>query len=82
MGYQTTPSACAAIKAAVEAKDIPIVSNETIAAMNSSIDNAQSDLKDLQDAVVAYLAKVDASETATTERAALDALLPTAHESD
>ena len=76
MSYPTTPAACADIKAAVVAKDAQIVSNADVAAKDAAITKAQSDLKDLQDAVVAYLAKVDASETATTERAALDELLP------
>lgn len=76
MANPTTPDACAAIKAAVEAMDAQIVLNADIAAKDAALSKAQSDLGDLQNAVVAYLAKVDASETATTERAALDALLP------
>ncbi len=76
MSYSTTPGACADIKAAVEAMDAQIVPNADVAAKDAALTQAQSDLKDLQDAVVAYLAKVDASETATTERTALDALLP------
>ena len=76
MSYPTTPAACAGIKAAVEAMDAQIVTNAEMAAKNAALAKAQSDLEDLQDAVVAYLAKVDASATATTERAALDALLP------
>lgn len=76
MANPTTPEACADIKAAVEAMDAQIVTNAEMATKDAALAKAQSDLGDLQDAVVAYLAKVDASATSTDERAALDALLP------
>ena len=56
--------------------DAQIVTNADAAAKDAALEKAQSDLEELQEAVVAYLAKVDASATSTTERAALDALLP------
>lgn len=76
-----------ALQAAITARDQAIadrasavqVRDQALSAKNQAIsqrDEAEAALAALQAAAAAYLAKVDAEEDATDERAALDALLP------
>ena len=76
-----------ALQAAITARDQAIadrasavsVRDQALSAKNQAIsqrDEAEAALATLQAAAAAYLAKIDAEEDATDERAALDALLP------
>lgn len=75
-------AAIAARDSAIAARDDAVaVRNQAVSAKNQAIsqrDEAEAALAALQAAAAAYLAKIDAEEDATDERAALDDLLPDA----